>query len=270
MILSLAALLAAAASPCAPVPGAEQLWQPATRWVLVGEMHGTAETPAAFANLACLAAATGRPVTVALEYSSDWQPAIDTYLASDGGPSARAALLSLPIFQSEIQDGRGSAAFVTLLGELRRMKQAGQIVAVLCSDIGSSTPEDRDRDDAMARAWGNIPMADDGILLALAGNVHTMRRAWVREKFTLITAGSLLPPARTVTVNVLGNGGKAWQCQLEGCGEHNNGRPRDVPTAIVFNDDPTSAWDATYELGQPTTASPPAEQRPASSAIIDG
>lgn len=104
MIAVLPALLGAAIT-CTPVPGADQLWQPTTRWVIVGEMHGTNETPDAFANLVCLAAATGRPVTVALEYSADDQATIDAYLASSGDAQSRATLLSLPLFTSEMQDG---------------------------------------------------------------------------------------------------------------------------------------------------------------------
>lgn len=266
MIFGLVALLAAAASPCAPVPGADELWRPATRWVIVGEMHGTAETPAAFANLVCLASATGRPVTVGIEYSADWQPAIDAYLASDGGPSARAALVSLPIFQNEFQDGRASVAFLNMLDELRRMKQAGQIVAVKAFDIGASTPQDQTRDAAMALAWGTIPLANNGILLALVGNIHAMRRARVRPGGTIITAASLLPPGRTVTLNVVGNGGKAWNCQQEGCGEYASGRPRDAATEILFSDDRDTPWSATYELGEPTTASKPSAAEPDSEA----
>jgi len=88
MIAILAALLGATAS-CTSVSGADQLWQPTTRWVIVGEMHGTNETPDAFSNLICLAAATSRPVTVALEYSADDQAVIDAYLASNGNAQAR-------------------------------------------------------------------------------------------------------------------------------------------------------------------------------------
>ncbi|RYF10702.1 MAG: hypothetical protein EOO77_20985, partial [Oxalobacteraceae bacterium] len=108
MIAIAAGLLSAIAPSCAPVAGASRLWQPETRWVIVGEMHGTNESPDAFANLVCLASATGRPVTVAVEYTSDDQTAIDTFLASDGSSAARAVLLKLFLFTSELQDGRGS------------------------------------------------------------------------------------------------------------------------------------------------------------------
>ena len=257
MIASLSALLAASASTCVPVPGAEKLWQPATRWIIVGEMHGTNETPAAFTNLVCLASDGDRPVTVALEYSADWQPAIDRYLASDGGTEARSDLLALPVWGTGFPDGRGSTAFLRMLEDFRRMKQAGQIDGVVCTDVGANAPAGETRDAYMARAWTSIQAPENAIILALVGNVHAMRNAMIRPSHTIITAGSLMPSARTLTINVAGNGGKAWNCQ-EDCGPHDNGRPRTASSGIVFSKTPDVPWGAVYELGVPTTAAPPA------------
>lgn len=258
MIVSLVALLAATASGCTPVPGAGGLWESRTRWVVVGEIHGTNETPDAFANLVCLASATGRPVTIAVEFSADWQPVIDAYLASNGGPKARAALLTLPVWKTEMPDGRGSVASLRMLDRFRRMKRSGRITGVLGFDTGRSTSSEQTRDAAMAKAWTAIPAADNGIILALTGNIHAMRTPFVRPNRTIVTAGSLMPPTRTITVNVVGNGGKAWTCQSDGCGEHANGPPRAASAGILYSDKVDHAWGATYELGRPTTAAAPA------------
>ena len=41
-----------AAAACSPIPGDDALWsRPSLRYVIVGEMHGSAETPAIFADL---------------------------------------------------------------------------------------------------------------------------------------------------------------------------------------------------------------------------
>lgn len=253
--MAITTLIAAAAMACAPVPGADKLWRPEIRWVIVGENHGTAETPAAFANLACLAAASGRKVTVALEQPAEDQPVLDAWLASDGGPRARAALLRTPIWRQHYQDGRSSVAMLRLLDTLRRMKRAGTIAAVRYTDVGAN--ENGDRDATMAAAWRALPVAGDGIVLALTGNVHAMRVPEKRPAFTMVTAASLLPPEQTVTINVMGNGGAAWGCQRDGCGPHANGRPRTAATGIR----PQRAeapWHLVYELGRPTTVSPPA------------
>lgn len=258
MIAIVAALLGVTTPGCTPVLGADRLWQPTTRWVIVGEMHGTNETPDAFANLICLAAATGRPVTVALEYSGDGQSVIDTYLASDGSAQARSALLALPLWNAEMQDGRGSVALLRLWDQLRRMKQTGKIKGVVASDVGSSTPPGQERNAWMAKAWTAIPAPDHGVILALVGNVHAMRKPMAFLGRTIITAGSLMPAKRTITVNVVGSGGKAWNCQDDGCIEHDNGPPRQVRTGITYSKDEDRGWDAFYELGIPTTAAAPA------------
>lgn len=258
MAIGLVALAAASISHCAPVGGAERLWSNEVRWVIVGEVHGSNEVPAAFANLVCLAANTGRPVSVALEYSVDDQGAIDAYLASNGRQAARSKLLTLYNFTSEMQDGRGSVAFLRLFETLRRYKQAGKIVGVIASDVARSKPATRPRDIEMAAAWTAAEMPADGIVLALVGNVHAMRRAMTLPQRTIVTAGSLMPRAHTVTINTSANGGQEWNCRKDGCGVYDAGPIRDVTAGITFSIDPEARWDATYQLGLPTTAALPA------------
>ena len=256
MIVALAAL-AAATMPCTPVPGAEKLWRPEIRWVVIGEMHGTAETPPAFLNLACLAARSGRPVTVALEYPSDCQPELDAFLASDGGPQARSALLTLPIWHSPMPDGRSSRAFQALIEGLRRLRQTRMIDGVVASDDSYAMRGVMPRDAAMARQWQAIPAPAGGVILVLVGNFHAIRRS-VGPQGTMHPSASLLPADRTVTVNVVGNGGSAWNCMSDGCGVHSNGPPRQAERGIHPLNDAERRWDTVYELGVPTTASPPA------------
>lgn len=257
MISILAAMMASAVS-CDPVSGADRLWRPTIRWVIAGEVHGTNEAPDAFANLVCLAAATKRPVTVALEYPADDQAVIDAYLASNGDAKARSALLTSPVFASRTQDGRGSVAFVRLFDQLRHMRQAGQIEGVVASDTGPAIPIRLTRDAAMARAWTAVPAARNGIVLILVGNLHAMRKPVVTPTHTIITAGSLMPVGRTVTINITGSGGQAWNCQQDGCGAHAIGPPHKGVTKISYSTDEARRWDATYELGVPTTAASPA------------
>lgn len=274
MIIGLAALLAATSSGCWPVAGSERLWQPTTRWLIVGEMHGTNETPDAFANLVCLAAAKGRPVTVALEYSVDGQPIIDGYLASDGGAQARVNLLTLPLFTSEMPDGRGSVAFLRLFERLRLMKQSGHISGVVAFDVGRATQPGQDRNAAMAQVWSAIKTPPNGLIAVLVGNVHAMRKQIAFSNRMIVPAASLMPVDQTVTVNVIGAGGTAWNCQQDGCHEHELGPPGALVSGITYSADADRRWDATYQLGVPTTAAFPAStadgpSRPANSPSDD-
>lgn len=92
-----------------------------------------------------------------------------------------------------MQDGRGSVAFLRLFDTLRRMKQAGQIKGVVASDIGRSTLPGQERNAAMAQSWMAIPAAQNGVILALVGNLHAMRKPVAVPGRTIITAGSLMP-----------------------------------------------------------------------------
>lgn len=257
--MGVVALLAGAAMACTSVTGSDRVFAPSTKWVLVGELHGTNEIPDAFANLVCLAGRSGRTVVVALELSADWQPAIDAWIQSDGGPSARAALLALPIWSSP--DGRGSTAFVRLLDTLRRQRQAGVIQRVVAADVGRATPDDITRDAAMAAAWTAAAIAPDMLVVALVGGIHAMRRPYAIGDRTIVTAGSLMPSAKTVTLNVVGSGGTAWNCQDDGCGTHEvGGLPAKV--AGITPDGTDSHFDATYALARPTSAAKPAAGSP--------
>lgn len=257
MILELTSLASAALMPCTPVEGVDALWPPSIRWVIVGEIHGTEEMPHAFANLVCLASHTGRPVVVGIEYSADWQPAIDAYIHSDGGPVARAGLLSIPVWHTSIQDGRGSTAFLRMLEQFRQMKQSGQIDAVHGYDVGKSWRPDETRDSVIAKNWMATPAREHAIILLLSGNVHAMRHPMQQPGGAIITAASLMPSEQTITVNFAGNGGQAWVCRAEACGVHRNGVPRAAPAGLVRSARDTDPWHFIYELGRPTTASAP-------------
>lgn len=85
------------------------------RIVVVGERHGTKEIPGFVAALACTALVDGRAVTLALEMPSSETDRLESYLASDGGATARSRLVTSPFWHRPLQDGRSSAAMVDLL-----------------------------------------------------------------------------------------------------------------------------------------------------------
>jgi len=258
MAAALALAAASAVGPCPVPPGAEALWRPSIRYLLIGEIHGTEETPAAFADLVCAAARSGRPVTVAVEYSSDDQPVVDAFLVSNGDAKARAALLTLPIWHDTWQDGRSSTAFLALFERLRVLQQAGLIRGVVCSDVGKDKPRGIARDAIMARNWQAVPLGPDGLLIALAGNVHMMRKPVERPGMTIHTAGSLMPRGATMTVDVGYNGGSSWTCEQDGCGSHSGGRAEAAKPGLAPTADPDARFDAVLELGTPVHAALPA------------
>ena len=267
------AVAPAAPTGCADVPGADSLWQPATRWVFIGELHGTNETPDAFANLVCLAAKARQSVTVALEYPVDAQPVIDAWLASDGSDRARAALLALPAWQRKIQDGRTSAAFLRLFEQLRVLRHAGKVASVRAFDAPSDNSDKRDRNAAMADRLKHIADETSGLVLVLVGNIHAMRVPLVRPAMTIYPAASLLPDGARMSVNVDGDGGAVWNCRLEGCHVYDDGPGPAHRAGIIFDTAPDRRFDATYQLGKPFTAALPAvpgvaDTSPLTSAVM--
>lgn len=108
-MLSLLTAAVLATTPCSAPTGTEALWRPEARFVVVGEMHGTTETPAAFAAMVCAAAEQG-PVTVALELPQAMQPQLDAFLAAPDAEAAVATLNGTTFLNLKMADGRSSTA----------------------------------------------------------------------------------------------------------------------------------------------------------------
>lgn len=260
-MLAALALLAASAAPaaCVPVEGAATLWsKPQTRWVIAGEMHGTNETPDAFANLVCLAAASRGPVTVAIEYPADIQPQLDAWLTSDGGEAARIELLSAPFWRRSIQDGRTSAAFLRMLDRLRVMHQAGTVRSVRAFCPPNNGPVVGDYNVAMADRLRKIADAKPGLVMALVGNFHAINRAMSTPQGSTRPAASLLPADQKVSVDIVGAGGSIWACQMDGCHQYDYPAQAGGPSLIAPDTSEDHRYDMIYTLGRPYSAAEPA------------
>ena len=255
---------------CAPLAGAEALLAMEKRLFVFGEMHGTAETPELFGDFVCLAASRG-PVAVGLEIQSDEQPALDSYLASDGSAAARTALLAARHWGSP--DGRGSVAMLALVERLRVMASGGLPVRVVAfrpaTAAGlSGTAAER----AMADSW-QTSVANDprGRLVALVGNVHALRSPWRDVE----PAAMHLPREQLVTLVWDRVGGEAWNCRAAArapaaggrhrldCGPHPiGGATTPIPprglVPIAAGAPESALYDFSYSPGRAFTASPPA------------
>ena len=246
----------ARAAECNPIAGSEVLWSAKTRWILVGEMHGTVETPQVFADLVCHASRTGRPVVVGLERNETEQPALDAYLAWRGSEADRAALLSHPSWQNG-KDGRSSAALVELIEVLRRLKQRGAISAVVAFQPNVRGGQ-ADREVAMADRLMKASPSEATLVIALVGNVHAMKTKQTFGGSSFLPAAGHLPMESTFTINVRGNGGAAWNCAPD-CGSHYSAPgSQTTPRGLVVVPPSYQPFDGVLHLGGETTASPPA------------
>ena len=97
------------------------------RLLILGEFHGTRETPLLVRELMEAYAADGTPVRLALELPTDENAALATYLVSSGTAKARAALRGTPYWsvRSRMHDGRRSKDMLDLIEAARALRTRG-------------------------------------------------------------------------------------------------------------------------------------------------
>ncbi|HZG33636.1 MAG TPA: hypothetical protein VEZ59_10210 [Sphingopyxis sp.] len=255
----------AAAQSCTPLPGAKELRDGSRPdFVIMGEAHGTAELPAAFADLVCAYAGTGKPVSVGLELMPAEQGALEAYLASNGDPAAKTALLASPAWA--IRDGRASQAIFDLIEKLRRLRRAHPALSVVAFDHpsekpGTSAAREKGMADLLLAAKQARP---DAPLLALTGIGHAGKSEWTSLGPPFPAMSQFLPADRTVAVAFHVAGGEVWACRrpAENAPEECGARPVTVhgaerPRGLSVGSD-RKGFDATISVGSDFSASPPA------------
>lgn len=266
MIPAVMAALALAHEPaCAPPANAGLLWaDPATRFVILGEVHGTTEAPAAFGELICEASST-RPVVVGLEFEDGAQPAIDRWMASTGAADDRAALLASSVFTRKFEDGRSSAAILALFDRLRALRAAGRDVSVAAFRPATYPPPGFDQN------YGELAMAErlsvmaqkrpEALAMVLVGRFH----ASLSPVGPIRPAASHLPRDAVVSVALALQGGALWSCGGDGptpvCGVNEAGGTDDGSRGVFLRPDSPGPFDGDLALGA-LTASPPARSAP--------
>jgi hypothetical protein len=188
--------------------------------LLIGELHGTVETPAIVVALVARLVDEG-PVTLALEIPRQEQVRLDRYLASDGSSSAVNDLLAGAFWQRppHQSDGRQSVAMLGLIEAVRARVLEGKHITLVALDDETFT----DRRDGMAAGLSSLaPQLERGAVIALLGNVHARL-----APFEGISNGQVidlpLPTASRVSalpitsINVYACQGAFWAC-TGGCG----------------------------------------------------
>lgn len=248
-----------------PLPGTESLRSQApAEFIIMGEAHGTAELPAAFADLVCAFALKSGPLTVGLEFLPEEQSSLDAYLASDGGQAARAVLLGSPGWSS--RDGRASQAIFDLLESLRRLKATKPDLQVVAFDHASETPgtsaaREKGMADLLLSAKRARPSAP---LLALTGVGHAGKSAWTSFNPPFLAMSQYLPADRTMALTFDVFGGEIWACRRAAEGAAEECGPRAVSTRGearprgIRLDGSRDGFDAILSVGTPFSASAPA------------
>lgn len=258
MLSIFAAVLMAASPSCGPVVGVQRILEnKRTRWLIIGEQHGTVEAPAAFIDMVCNLARQ-RPVTVAVEQPVTEQAAIDAFTASDGGVAARAAFLKSVIWTNRFKDGRSSRAMFDMFESLRQLRTTGRIRGVVAfQPIQADSPAGYEKSMADELARRSPPSA---LTVALVGNVHAMRTPVSFSGPAYMPMAGLLPKGETITLDTRPNGGSQWACMSPtDCGPQPMQSGPSPPRGIIIGRDSAPAYSGVFNLGVPATVSPPQE-----------
>ncbi len=242
-------------------------WLEPGSFVVFGEIHGSRELPAIFAEAVCAAASAGRAVEVGLEQPRGSQARIDTFLASPGATADVAKLLDAPFWLRDYQDGRSSQAQVELLERLRGLRASGLPIHVFPFDIDPGA-DATEREKAMAESLAAQARAHpQALTMVLVGEVHAWTTAGAPWDPDFVPMGLYLERAG-IRVRSLGRAtpaGTAWICTggaATDCGPRQTGATLSLPSGRAAGierlpERSTRGYDGLY--GTPSlTASPPA------------
>ena len=265
LAIGLAINAAGATIPCSPIPGADQIWSKSSvHWVLIGELHGSNETPAAFRELVCDAIAQGKHVTVALERPTSEQSVLNNILTGKDLATARKLLLRLPDWR-DVLDGRASEAMLRLVVSLRELRRLQHDLKVVAFDAPYTGTAPGARDEALGRALLSLSKAKpNDLVFVLTGNIHAMQT----PQFGYDVAAMYLPPKEILSLEVTDRGGESWsESETGGCGPHKGGvgdRGAKRPYGIFLDPAlaPFGKVDGVLSLGVPLTPSVPAAGEP--------
>jgi hypothetical protein len=230
-------------------------------------VHGTEETPAIFGDLVCAAAKSGRPIVVGLEQFSFEQPAIEAFLASDGGAEAVRDLLQSPFWTRlrTYPDGRTSRAMLALMQRLRNMRAGRKIQDVVAFVDDSNSPavagtiDPQTHERGMA---GSLAAAtkryQNALILVLVGNAHGQKVARSSNGQSYQPMTALLPAGQSISLLAIDKGGTGWNCTSEGCGPHPMSGMGNDKRDVVLGPAPIPGYDGVISTGAESHASPPA------------
>jgi len=167
--------------------------------ILLGELHGTEQTPSFALGLVCAAIDKGKSVVFSLEMPSEAMSHIDN-------PTANI------YWNNSIQDGRTSQAMYALALGLQHLQEAGAVQLIL-EDI--SRKDMAVWEQKTAEKFIAALTDDHTVLISLAGNIHNSRKTYssMENKQTKATGVWLKDKANVVSFSGT-RPGTAWNCLM--------------------------------------------------------
>ena len=229
------------------------------RIIILGEIHGTEESPRFAAQLLCALADNGRTVVLGLEIL-DWeQPTLDDYLQDlsreDFVPSADSIFWASPVL-----DGRSSKAMAELISQVKAFRSLGMQIDIVAFD--GAVQDDQNRDDVMASNIRKAIMEREGSqLLLLTGRVHAFQTLGAPFDAGFRSMANQLSEYSPLSLLMTHAGGTAWTCHGAECStfelEPDRSQFGDPNGRIVLQTVDDGRFDGYYVVDH-ITASPPA------------
>ncbi len=241
MILMTTIMAAAAAAASCPLPdGWDAVAASHPHYVILGEIHGTVESPAFVGDLACALVERHERLLVALEQDSTNDAALQ--LAWRLPPAEFESAVGNTLGWRGRMDGNGSMAIRALLIRLQAMKARGAPINIVAFNGA--------RDEAQAARFRSLPgqgpheaaQADNIVqavnadrydrVIVLVGNLHASK-APVKRGGTQFEpmAMRLASAGPSVSLQMLGGAGSTWSCQAKPGVTFQSGQP--IPSDTI-------------------------------------
>ena len=190
---------------------------PLPKYVFVGEIHGTKETPEFFLEVVSEYARTGKHCIIGLEIPSSEEKAINDYLFADDSEVANKESIMLSSMfwhvPASTYDGRASKAMLDMIKGLRKLvidEKRNRLIL-----IGFHSKSDK---DAARYIKEVLSKQDDAYFIGLSGNIHARNKP-LSHPLSQEPMPQFFPQSERLAINVVAGEGNAWNCSsLSTCG----------------------------------------------------
>ena len=237
--------------------------------LVVGEIHGTKEIPAAVTDAIEDATERNLSVHLGLEIPSDETEAFARYIKSAGNDRDRGALLRSAFWGTT--DGRSSRAMLDLIDDVRALRADGRSIELMLFDVPRDFRMEKDEPDGRDAVMSlfisdTVDEHPDDAFIVLVGSFHAGRAVasvegkefepmvrWLAEQAPYVT-----------TLRATHAGGTAWTCTGDpiDCGTHPQqatGSSEERPPSILLKNT-DAGFDGRLFVGK-ITASRPARSK---------
>lgn len=212
---------------CPPIEGLSSVVETAKgKFIVFGELHGTAQSPELFGTVACHLAKKYKQLLVAIELSSTDNDGLQVAWSGPHAGFAERLLVAMPEWNDRT-DGVTSRAMLAMLQDLHRLKAEGARIDIVAFNGA--------RDEAQRMRWKHLKgqgpheaaqaenirsAAGRGTydhVLVLVGNFHA-REVTVRSRTDEFEPMAMRLGSRedVLTLNMAYGAGTSWTCQAKG------------------------------------------------------